>query len=702
MVKKHAQRSLLNFPFIAFLLFLLAGTATLQAQDTAHINVRVRVQQDAILLRWAASTPMAWKQCNQYGYRIERYTVVRNDELLPQAEKKVLVEKLAPRPLNAWEHIAQANDYAAIIAQALYGEQFQLTGEDAKGIAKIINLSQELEQRFTMSLYAADQNFEAACLAAWGWRDTDVKKGERYLYRIIPLLPEKLRPITEMGAVYTSLDEYEELPKPVGLGAIWGDKTVLLAWDYAMLKDVYNSYYIEKSADGKNYQRLDGVPVTNLNSKEDKPAQRMYYIDSVADNAIKYYYRVVGITAFGETGQPSDSIVGKGKQLLAYVPHITRSVVNDEGKLELEWEFDERGNALISGFKLNRSDSPDNGYAIAVADIKPTQRSLVFDKLSASNYFTISAVPKEGEPVASFPVLIQPVDSFPPAIPKGLKGTVDSAGVVTLTWNKNTEPDMLGYKLYRAQVKGEELMPLFDIALQDTVYRDTVDVKTLNRKVYYAVASLDMRYNHSDKSPVVELEKPDLLKPSPPVISGYRVKDEGIEISWVNSSDEGVVQHRIYRKEKASADTLPSLLVSIADTSVHRYVDTSAVTNVRYGYTLTAQKKNGLESDVSNMLTAFTNKPKRQQLVIDRFDAVVDKTNRLLKLTWNDRLQNVKYYELYKSTDGQNMSQWKTVSGEQHEVMDENLMVNVTYQYLIRAIMKDGKNTSTKELTIKY
>ena len=541
-------------------------------------------------------------------------------------------------------------------------------------------------------------------MAGWGWRDTDVKSNERYLYRITPALPENSPVKVEMGAAYVSLDEYEELPKPIGLTAVWGDKSVMLAWDYSMLKEVYNSYYIEKSADGKTFVRVEGVPVTNLNNREQQAAQRMYYIDSLANNQSQYCYRIVGTTAFGETGEPSDAVSGKGKQQLSYVPSISRSTVNDEGELELEWEFDQRGNSLIKGFALNRSDEPDKNYLAVVKNISPDKRSLNFNKLNASNYFTISAIPHEGEPAVSFPVLVQPVDSVPPAIPSGLKGSIDSTGVVTLTWKRNTEPDMLGYKVYRAQVKGEELMPLFDIALRDTVYRDTVDVKNLNRKVYYAISAADLRYNQSDLSSVLELEKPDVIQPSPPVISGYRITDAGIEIAWVNSPDEGVMQHRIYRRKKSVGGEyhIPVLLKTIDDLKVHSYTDTSAVTGVRYIYTVTAMKKNWKESDYSNALTAFTNKPKPQQMLIDRFDAVVDKTNRMLKLTWSDRLQNVKYYELYKSTGDENMAQWKTVSGEQHEVMDEGLYVNTACKYIIRAILKDGKNTPTKELTIKY
>lgn len=701
LIKQTKERCYpLNFWFSYFVLFALFMGSTFRstAQDTSSIQVRARVQQDAILLRWAAATPMAWKQTNRYGFKLERYTVVRNGQILPQAELKEFPSVKA-KALNEWEPIVQQDNYAAIIAQALYGDDFELSGGEASGIAKIISLSQELEQRFSLSLYAADQSFDAAVMAGWGWKDTDVRPGERYLYRVTALLAEDSKLNIEMGSAYVSLDQYEALPQPIGLSSMFGDKSVMLAWDYSILSDTYNSYFIEKSTDGKNFTRLEGLPVTNLNNTE-QASQRMYFMDSLARNNVPFYYRICGTTAFGEVGPPSGVVQGEGKTSLTYVPQITGSMVNDQGSLNLEWEFDERGNSLIKGFVLNQSGVSNKDFVPVVQDIPPTTRSLNYAKLDASNYFTITAIGFDGRTSESFPILVQPLDTVPPAIPKGLQGRVDSMGVVTLTWNKNTETDLLGYKLYRGFTKNEERMPLFDIALQDTVYRDTVNVHNLNSKVYYSLSAADKRYNQSNQSTPVELEKPDFIRPSSPMISGYKITDTGIEISWINSPDEGVNQHRIYRREKEGFQST-WLLSTIMDTSVHTFTDTTVVAGVRYSYTVTALKHNWLESPHSPAVGLFSNKVKKQVQSIDRFDAVVDKENRMIKLLWKDKLTDVIQYELYKSEDGQPLSLWKIVPQGLYEVLDEGMYINARYQYMIRALLKNG-STSTKSLTINY
>jgi len=196
-----------------------------QSPDSSFLYLRVSAQKEAVLLRWAAATPLVWKQTNRCGFRLERYTVVRDKKILDTPERKILGEGIIrPRPLEAWKDRIEENDNASIVAQALYGEDFQLTGEDSEGLARIVNLAQELEQRFTFSLYAADLDFEVACMAGWGWRDTTVRPGEYYLYRVIPATQaDSLR--YGMASVYPSPDEYPFIPRRTSISLClcrWG------------------------------------------------------------------------------------------------------------------------------------------------------------------------------------------------------------------------------------------------------------------------------------------------------------------------------------------------------------------------------------------------------------------------------------------------------------------------------------------------
>ncbi|HEX6428615.1 MAG TPA: hypothetical protein VF008_13050, partial [Niastella sp.] len=441
-------------------LLLLAQPASRKAQPALRMIGRADSTKGTIYLRWASVTPKAWKINNNHGFILERYTVIRNKQMLAVPEKLVLSPSpLKPRPLDDWETLAKKDQNAAVIAQALYGSDFDVSINE-KGAAKIMAQSQELEQRFSFSMYAADNSFEGALMAGWGFVDKNVKADEKYLYRLKTAAPSKLLGPDSIG-VFISPSEYEPLPAVQEVIAKFGNKGVMLTWDIQMLSQYFGSYYVEKSADGgASFKKVNGLPVSNFDNGTGKQA-RMYFMDSLPENGKEYQYRVVGINPFGQSGPPSSVLKGQGKEMLMAVPNIRNAYVDKKGLLQVNWVFDEKANNAIRGFQLKRADNIKGPYENFGDTLTALRRTATMkEELGASNYFMLTALAKEGESSTSFPVLVQPEDSIPPAIPSGLKAVIDTNGVVTLTWTSNTEKDLMGYKVFRAQKVGEELVPL--------------------------------------------------------------------------------------------------------------------------------------------------------------------------------------------------------------------------------------------------
>jgi len=687
-----------------YLLLCLTGTAGslfAQRKDTARIQVMARAQQSGIALRWAVTKATAWKLCNQYGFEIRRYTVLRNGQALQNPEMQLLnTQPIKPQPLLAWEEICRKDNYAVIIAQAIYGKDFEVSGGGNSGIAKLINQSQELEQRFALSLYAADNSFEAAKMAGWAYVDNTAKPNEKYLYRVRTLAPPGRMRIDSSGA-FIGMADKQELPKPADIGAVFGDKNVILSWDYSLLKHYYNSWFVERSRDnGVTYERASSLPVTNFNGKEKKPSPRMYFIDSLQDNNTVYLYRVRGVSPFGETGPPSDPVTGKGKHLLVYTPNIRSNQVNEKGVLELAWEFEAAGNKLIKGFTLNQAPTADGPYKAVLSNITPEQRTLLYDKLEPSNYFTITAVALEGESATSFPVLVQPVDSLPPAAPTGLTGVIDSTGVVKLSWAANTEKDMLGYKVFRANMNGEEPAALTDSVWQHTSFRDSVGIQSLNSRVYYRVTALDKRYNQSPYSAVIEIKKPDVIPPTSPVLTGYKVAKDIVYISWIPSTDADVAQQVLYRKTLTPGNNSWEAITRMAP-PVSTFADQQVTPGTTYAYLLLAKDSSGLESKPMQPLTvSVPYNPSKD--VIRSFNAQVNRQERYIELSWKDDLPDVAEYQLYKGEKGQAITLWKILKPGTHRIVDEQPRINTEYQYSIKAVLSSGAMGNAKMINVQY
>jgi fibronectin type 3 domain-containing protein len=94
---------------------------------------------------------------------------------------------------------------------------------------------------------------------------------------------------------------------------------------------------------------------------------------------------------------------------------------------------------------------------------------------------------------------ITPVDKFPPAVPAGVRA--DAAPVsIELTWQRNTEPDLSGYRIYRSVGKGA-FEKIADVPAAPSYSDRAVE----HGKSYrYAVTSVDRTGNESERSATVE------------------------------------------------------------------------------------------------------------------------------------------------------------------------------------------------------
>lgn len=664
-----------------------------KVETKSEIQVIARVQKDKILLRWGVTNAIAWKKLNNYGYSLERYTITRDNKTLPTPEKVVLAKVLKPEPLEKWEKIIETNDNAAIVAQAIYGEEFSVTSTST--LENIINLSEETEQRFTFALYTADKDFEIAKKAGLGFEDTTVKTNEKYAYRVSSNVPQTELDIT-YGGVFVGLKDYQPLPKPMDFTAHFTDQSTMLSWNFKILAHAYDSYYIERSTDKKTFQRLNDKPYTNLNQQNTNNSQ-IFYIDSIANNK-PYTYRIQGVSPFGELGPYSNLVTGTGKSILKFVPHLTVKEFKDDTTVNLIWEFPEEGNDEISGFELNRSDEDNGKYTTVIKNISPKSRNTVYNKLAASNYFTITAVGKNGSNRVSFPMLVQPVDSIPPSKPIGLKGVIDSLGVVKLTWTHNKEKDMLGYRIYKANTPDEEYTQLTVSPSEPNTFEDKVVIKTLNSKVYYKIIAVDYRYNMSVFSDPLILKKPDLIAPASPAFTNFEIKEGAVFLEWANSSSDDVAVHQLYRKEN---DQENWTLVLEAKNKEEKFQDKNVIDGNTYQYAIFAKDESNLVSNPSPNVNLFVPKYSVMPAIKGLF-AQVNKTTNTIDLSWEYSNNDVESFEVYKASDKDPLQLIQVVTGKIKRLSDPTVTINTNYKYGIRAVFKDGRTSKMDFYSVKF
>ncbi len=664
------------------------------------IKVIARPLSDSIILRWAPTTPTAWEYANRYGYVVERVTLLRDQTVLEHPESIVLTPKpVKPLPLAEWESLANTNDYAAIAAQALYGETFELTENYASDIVQVVNKARELTSRFSFALFAADQSPTVAHASALHFTDTSARKNEKYVYRVYTPVPIAVLKI-DTGYVYAGIADYQELPVPIELSAKFSDRSVQLHWNGELFQDIFTSYLVERSDDeGQTFQQINQVPFVNTSQKATASAY-IYKSDTLPENDRKFVYRVRGVTPFGEISPPSEMVEGVGMMTLKANPAIVGAeVIHDQ--INIRWEFDTTYQQAITGFQLLRSGQAQGPFDIVVSPIAADQREVIDAQPQIANYYKITAIGKSGDNKSSFPFLAQLVDSIPPETPIGLTGIMDSSGVVTLHWIPNREEDLLGYRVYRSNFADHEYTQITVNPTQDTVFYDTLTVKTLTKKVYYKITAVDQHYNPSGFSIPLSLSRPDVIPPVSPVFSSVKSSEEGIALTWVNSSSKDVMNHLLYRRK--TSDTSWRLIALFdPDDTVQLYLDEETSSTHYYEYTMIAVDSSHLESTPCTPVSA-KRIDRRIRKEVKEFYALAQPAEKQIALSWNYKPEGVERFLLYRTQEDQPISLYTSLPADQQQFSDRKLTINTYYRYRIKAVYKDGSHSSfSKEIGVHY
>ncbi|MCV6628530.1 MAG: hypothetical protein OIF50_01585 [Flavobacteriaceae bacterium] len=665
-----------------------------QKQDRVVVLPRVKKNGD-IALRWGVTNAKAWRLGNQQGYELIRYTILRDNNTLGIPEEKYL-GLFKAKPLPDWMPLVEENDNAAVMAQALYGEGFEVEGGDK--LAKLVNLAEEQQQRFSWGLYAADQDYKVAKMAGLAYIDYQTKANEKYIYKV--RIPNQT--VVAEAGVFIGPKDYEKLPQPVDFVGVFLDANVMLSWNYDIYRTVYNNYYVERSEDGKQFEKLHKTPLTNLNDKENSTAKQLFYIDSIPNNKT-YYYRVRGKNPFGEISPPSEVVSSKAKAILRYTPRINSKKFLDDQRVILGWEFLVEGNKDITGFDLKISDKAGGKYRTVIRDISKEAREIQYDSLLPTSYFTLTAKGKNGSNRTSFPVLVQPVDSIPPMQPKGLNGEIDSLGVVTLKWEPNTDKDILGYRVFRANHHKEELSQLTIEPHKATKYYDSLAVDNLNDKVYYQIIAVDQRYNMSVPSDTIRLKKPDYIPPTPAVFKSYAIKKDKVILNWIPSNSTDVLEYHVLRKMQGTNDwEILQKLDKNIPSSTQLFEDTSAEAGNTYYYQIKVIDDAGLSSTThQNLVLEIPIGALKKG--VKGLGSYVDKKNNFIEVFWSPYEQEgVAEIMIYREKKGEPMRLLRNVLGNTTRIVDEFVKPNNEYKYVFRVVFNDGDVSEISELNVRF
>jgi uncharacterized protein len=599
-----------KFWFLKYALCLLLVQSTLQAfaQTTKPLvkakkvviknglGVSQQFRNDTVRLRWMPIEATQWILNNQRGYFVERGEVVKG--------QKVLFKKLTEKPiLPARKDAKTQSEEEYVGLKSIHEESIQTSLDDKLGE----DVANQLLLRHLVGTMTAFKSFGAAQKMGLGFTDVGVQKNKRYVYRVFPnLVRVKGEPPidTTYALVNTSKNAAQKLPPMLDKEEL--EKSVFITWPARNYLKEFILYHIEKSEDGTNFKRVSTSPIMYSNSK----LKIAYFKDSLTQNYRPYLYRLVGMTPFGEWITSQMPIMAMGRDKTPPAQPIIESAKHVGGsKVEIKWKMP-ASEGDLKGFWIGRASGVSSKYNKITTSLLPKSTTKITDfkaDLTGTNHYMVYAVDTSGNERASFPTYVALTDSLPPASPKGLvaKATTDKEkkiGIVTITWRNNKEKDLQGYYVYFANDPDHEFSQITKRMLSDSVFRDTITLKSLTKNVFYKVVAVDKHFNISNFSEVTMAKRPDIIKPIAPLITNIKIKDNTATIDWQRSPSNDVIEYRLYRREQTKSWVKVKTFQG-KELSNRRFIDNLQTDNV-YEYYVEVADESGLISEPSPIKTA--------------------------------------------------------------------------------------------------
>ncbi|MBN8681726.1 MAG: hypothetical protein J0L99_03715 [Chitinophagales bacterium] len=589
--------------FVSFLCAVWCSLAVLQAQSggsAPQIFVKGIYHQGELRLRWTPADFGVFQQGNTYGYKVTRQLVARNGQPVSESVRQASTTHFGPfKPLPEvqWDAISDTSDIAGVAQGAIYADDFtvQTNGGDPFYEKAADNMSNE--NRHSFGLFAADQSFNIAQYMGLALRDQTAGQEAQgtYMYRVVLMSLDSLNRPRGVGII--ALTQNNLLPAPQGLEVYASANRVLLYLPRTNLEAHYTSFNMERSTNGgSSWQRRNDKPLLFLSNNAE--SERMMFQDTLETPGQTYQYRLRGVSPFGISGPPSNAVSAVAKTpALGVYPELT-SINEVNGQFQLNWNFPAQKESELLKMQVMRSDRAEGEFTV-LGDLPVSARSYSDPApLASSNYYKVVALDKGNNPNESLVKLSQLSDNQAPNTPGGLTAQVDEKGLVKLSWTKNTEADLSGYRLFYSNSPDGDFSPLYGYVITENKFEHQLELKVLGKKVYYKILATDLRENDSPLSAAVFVDRPDVIPPARPVLNKVDPMPIGVILQWTKSSSDDVVRHEVQRQVR-SATSWQTVATFPQSSPTVQMIDSSHTGTSEYSYRILAFDQGGLASSSS-------------------------------------------------------------------------------------------------------
>lgn len=666
-----------------FLLILLVCQCCIYGQNRAQLRLIGASVGDSVVLRWAVANDDAWVRANIAGYLLERTELDEKNKVVGRRSQRISADTIRPWTYGMLERKLNRQDtFALLAAQCLYGKSMHTQTVSGDLIAALKEADTELRNRHGFALIAADLSAQAADLLGWRWVDRDIKKGHKYLY-LLRCPPLAGQVVSDTALYVIKPEEYLPLNAPSAPELKSSEGHIAIVWEK---QPQFSAYYPERSSDGVHFQRLTNKPYMEWIPRERPGRDSISYVDSVGVNYKPFYYRLVGINPFAQLSPPSGVVVGMAlDQTPPPPPEDVRLENIGEQQVKITWNNPLHSEPL-QGIVIAKTPEPSTPVKRINEKLLPPGTAEFTDESAwqfGTNFYTVGLVDTAGNVGWSSLLYVVMHDAAAPAQPGGLQGTIDTSGLVKLSWRLGGDFDLKGYNVYFANQADHVFIPLADTLITDTVFQYRIDLRNLTEHIYFKIKAFDYNLKESAASEMLELTKPDLVPPDAPVFDDYKVSESAVYLHWRPASSADVAAQLLLRRSTAGAwapiTSLPP--------QTRSWSDTLLTAGQSWEYALQAVDDAGLKSEPSFPVGVKIPGASRKKSV-SGLKAVWDNTKNQILLSWQSETIS-EHFLIYRADGKGGLELWAKVAGNTTVFTDRPLH-NGTFTYALKPLYADG------------
>ena len=644
------------------------------------LRVYEHFDKGALQLRWVVEDAEKWAQAAETGFKILRKNLdngnERTFEIKNQTARYLEINKESndPRLYVAALLDAEVSD-RQFLSQAFPDVIFD------EALVKIA--------RRDLTDYLLHTNHDLIMESGFGMVDRDIVPGANYEYDF-SILGSSVTQIRHQHRFNSATYEQPQVPN---ISATWSNRRVKLKWNTKNNNAVFYGYELHLQSEHGGTEILDTLIVNPLDTSDNVIFHFIEASEILDSNDVEYTFKVYGRNFLDLRSEQFSEISGSSNEGITAPPLIEKSELLNTNEVYLEWSVLERFSENVREWKSYVGQNWDGPYEVDSIGISAETKSMTRPLPFENNYFRIAAIDKNGNEFSSFPTLVTYLDTIAPAMPTNIEATIDTNGIVKLSWDANDEKDFFGYKVFFGFDTTIDMTLANARAFKNPSFIDTIGLKSENRELYYTVQSVDNRNNRSDFSEIVELIKPDILDPAEPTFHHSRPRPEGTEMAWYRSVSDDVVIQRLFRKEinEVSWTKIQEWEGAQIDTF---YRDEGLVAFSSYAYILLVEDASGNTSPPSQPIVVKT-LPNHNKVNIE--DWKIRVRDNQVEFQHNIFDSEIEEIRIFKKQNDDLPFELARISPSELLFIDEGVRKSNSYSYFIQILYEDGYKSKYSE-----